>query len=407
MLKKYVYKMPSTASAFAGKTYTTYKPFVPTRDGEIVQTGKNRKGEVIFRNGDLENDALKNYLDHGEYTYDYIKKGNYLWYLDNKVETTFLRDCFWYGAGNFYAGRSTEDYYKYALDGKTPQTTKEAWTCLPMPVAVDGSMGDTIVLTSRYGTTTIASQGRMTLVYNLVPDTDYVCNVLKDGEVTDTCKFSTSGRVRMLKVGDLHNIRDIGDGVHIAYGRVIRGRCLDGAGSATVRTLADLGMDVVLDLRAGKNVPVSGMEYLKGTVYGMTDSKIYVNVCTNSTMQARLKLALEAIAERLSAGKGIYVHCTYGMDRTGILCAIIEAVCGCSLDRIVKDWEMSSLTYSGAYDDSAGTYHRIDSPKQLKYWLDYLHTTYKGDIGQQVRSWLYGFGVASSTLDTIKSALAV
>jgi len=41
----------------------------------------------------------------------------------------------------------------------------------------------------------------------------------------------------------------------------------------------------------------------------------------------------------------IYLHCTYGRDRTGTICAILEAFLGVSKEDIKRDYEISSFSY--------------------------------------------------------------
>ena len=41
----------------------------------------------------------------------------------------------------------------------------------------------------------------------------------------------------------------------------------------------------------------------------------------------------------------VYLHCTHGMDRTGIVCFILEAILGISEEDLVRDYQLSALYY--------------------------------------------------------------
>lgn len=60
---------------------------------------------------------------------------------------------------------------------------------------------------------------------------------------------------------------------------------------------------------------------------------------------------LEIIAEE---GRVPYVHCATGADRTGVIVAMVMALCGCSLNDIVKEYEYTSLNDVGSQTVNIG-----------------------------------------------------
>ena len=73
---------------------------------------------------------------------------------------------------------------------------------------------------------------------------------------------------------------------------------------------------------------------------------------------ANFATAIRKVLYFAKRGKGIYVHCAGGCDRTGALCAIIEGLCCVSENDICKEYELSERDRSremyryegGSYD---------------------------------------------------------
>ena len=59
---------------------------------------------------------------------------------------------------------------------------------------------------------------------------------------------------------------------------------------------------------------------------------------------------MKAVFETLAQEENypVYLHCNYGMDRTGMICYILEALLGMSPEDCYRDWELSVFVY----DDS-------------------------------------------------------
>lgn len=66
------------------------------------------------------------------------------------------------------------------------------------------------------------------------------------------------------------------------------------------------------------------------------------------------------------------VHCTEGKDRTGFVCALLEALAGASYDEIVKDYMQTYDNYYGITEQSDAKKYQIIKEKSLDGILDVI-----------------------------------
>jgi len=87
----------------------------------------------------------------------------------------------------------------------------------------------------------------------------------------------------------------------------------------------------------------------------------------------------------------MYMHCTYGLDRTGTVCYLLEALLGADETDLIRDYELSALYHGHASGDT----------------LDPLHTTletYDGNnLSEKVASYLLSTGVTAEEIASIRS----
>ena len=208
-------------------------------------------------------------------------------------------------------------------------------------------------------------------IYNLIPGRTYTY-VVKAGNtfVGEGC-FSTTGRRRMIKVGDspygqmyANNCRDFGgqmtrDGRRIKYGKMFRGSNMDKVTDVQkdyLRNKMHIGLDV--DLRTtgtgagqGENVLYDALNL--GSVWHTTETFNSWSDFSN-TFSGRYKLTtiLTKVFEAVNTGKGVYIHCKVGADRTGYVCMLLEALLGVEQGWCDVDYELTS--FSGAVDKGVG-----------------------------------------------------
>lgn len=196
-------------------------------------------------------------------------------------------------------------------------------------------------------------------VYHLKTGTQYYFRfdlTLSNGSVNNVQgSFKTAEGPRVLTVEGAANVRDVGgwktvDGRRIKQGLMYRGTELDGAVNALysvtpagVNTLlAELGIRRDMDLRF-KEDNVTGRDALGAAVaheyYGIP---MYSDIFLPEG-----KTAIRAVFADLAnpSNYPVYLHCTYGMDRTGTVCYVLGALLGMTEEDVLRDYQLSSLCH--------------------------------------------------------------
>jgi len=203
-------------------------------------------------------------------------------------------------------------------------------------------------------------------VYNLIPGRTYYYVVSNGGNEIARGTFRTTGRRRMMKVGDspygrgyANNCRDFGgqktlDGHTIKYGKMFRGSNMDLTTDEQKDFLLNymkVGLDV--DLRS-KSTSYGGPGTGGGYLYDalelgeMHTTQIY-NSWGELTNVTSMNTTLTQIFNAVDAGIAPYIHCMVGADRTGYVCMLLEALLGVPQGSCDVDYELTS--FSGAADD--------------------------------------------------------
>ena len=241
---------------------------------------------------------------------------------------------------------------------------------IPLPLTVS----DSLVLYYADGTDDFSQADSMIVgtdetavkLYNLLPQRTYYYELKDSTSVVSKGKFTTTGRIRMIYVPNVFNIRDLGgwtldDGRQTVYGKLFRGSELNGtfvADSAGLASLRKLGVAAEIDLRfknENEGAGTSPFGFLDSSIAD-ADEATYLftnNFCSQATLLrystylTRLKNVLNFIVSNLRQGRPVYCHCIWGADRTGILYMLLEGLLGFSYDQIMKDYELTSF-YPGA-----------------------------------------------------------
>lgn len=239
-------------------------------------------------------------------------------------------------------------------------------------------------------------------VYNLEPGKDYYYKVYKDSDTTaviDGGKITVTGQLRQLRIDAdpetnghdfLDNVRDLGgwaasNNRKIRYGLIFRGETLNGNDDESVvyitndgkQELRRLGVSAELDLRGNPGVHTSSVlgNDVAYVNFALSLWFYYINIYNSVVNQAHLFAdAIRQILAWLEAGKGIYIHCAGGCDRTGALCAMIEGLCGVSENDINHDYEISNRSRARAYyhieDNTDPQTNQFDG--DFKYAMEYI-----------------------------------
>jgi protein-tyrosine phosphatase len=166
------------------------------------------------------------------------------------------------------------------------------------------------------------------------------------------------GPERALRIAGVLNARDVGGLIgaqgRIRTGRILRAACLYQLTDDGAKTLADLGLKTVIDLRTPQEreeqpdrltghglqaVAEVHIEFLK-TLAGLptTSRELYrylVDVCGNGIVEALEYLARPDALPAL-------VHCLVGKDRTGLLVALLLELLSVPRDAILADYIASN-----------------------------------------------------------------
>ena len=237
-------------------------------------------------------------------------------------------------------------------------------------------------------------------VYNLIPGRAYYYTVTNgnDAEPLSRGTFATAGRRRMLKVGDspygmgyANNCRDFGgqmtiDGKRIRYGKLFRGSNMDKTSDEAKDVLLnymDIGLDVDLRLNEGEegDTPGDGKNWVYDALgldpVGGHTTHSFDN-WENLTDPAKTGDVLTRIMATVAAGKGVYIHCKVGADRTGYVCMLVEAILGVGQGWCDVDYELTS--FSGAVDNGRARYRTGDAGWYNWESVNYYYRTKNGEL---------------------------
>lgn len=260
-------------------------------------------------------------------------------------------------------------------------------------------------------------------IYGLTPGAvgaDYTVVSPTSGEVAACGHITPTGALRMIRVGTTReehspwNMRDLGgwacDGGAVRYGRLLRGSELD-AGTWYGTVLGDgdkavmrglLGIREEIDLRtdtetAGRTSSAvgGGVKYFHHTVLPYADG-----VTADGAGLGYAPL-LREIFDCAVSGRTAYIHCVGGADRTGTVCAILEALLGVSLPDIEKDYELTSFTPQFGTEITTRT-------RTSDVWVgfvNYIGTMSGATFRDRVVNWAERIGITIDEINAFRAAM--
>lgn len=242
-------------------------------------------------------------------------------------------------------------------------------------------------------------------VYHLKTGTQYYYRirlVLSNGAVTTVGgEFKTKEEPRFLSVEGIANVRDIGgwkttDGNRIRQGMVYRGTELEGAvfpdfllteqGKQTMRE--SFGIRTDMDLRREEE-NVRGVDALGEDVEHIYyETPMYNGIFSNPESIRRV---FSDLADE--SKYPVYIHCTYGRDRTGTICYLLEALLGLDEESLMREYELTALYYGGV------------EPVEMDKFI-YSMQMYAGDTMQEkTEKYLLSIGVTPEEIASIREIL--
>lgn len=165
----------------------------------------------------------------------------------------------------------------------------------------------------------------------------------------------TKGERRINPVTSVQNMRDLGgqktaNGKTLKQGMLYRCANLGDITAEDARLLEDV-LDIRLVVGLANDVEDADLFSDKVETYHPINLGNYGNI---NVVEARQNVItyLRKIIEYLKQGKAVLYHCNAGADRTGLMSAMIEGLCGVSENNICKDYELTSFS---VYSESEGT----------------------------------------------------
>jgi hypothetical protein len=204
-------------------------------------------------------------------------------------------------------------------------------------------------------------------VYNLVPGRTYYYVVKEGNQVKAEGSFKTTGRRRMILVGDhsygrcyANNCRDFGgqigmDGRRVKFGKIYRGTNMDYTTDTQKNYLIqkmDIRLDVDLRVENAKQDNTDPGKYKVTNDYALdptivTRTAEQYNSWSDLTNTTRMKGTLGAIFDYVTNSNNksgaVYIHCKIGSDRTGYVCLLLEALLGIPQHLCDVDYELTSF----------------------------------------------------------------
>lgn len=244
--------------------------------------------------------------------------------------------------------------------------------------------------------------------------------------VSDVFSFQTADTLRTVYIDGVTNTRDLGAkttslGV-MKQGQVYRGAGLkwNSAASDTyientpkeyeitakgIQTVKRLGIKTELDLRSAGETGQDGTSPAGIENYVQISSPYYAGGHAEGIDKAANYEAVKSIMQVFANADNypIYMHCSYGKDRTGTVAYLLNALCGASKTQCWQDFWLSLYAESGAVKKE-NVQHTYDL-------LVGLHNFINGQSGKtyadKTANYLKSVGITNEEIQAIRNNLLI
>lgn len=381
-IKYWILKVGSSYSA-----YIPSKQLLPEYVGVLGNTGANMDSVCIV------NTAVKNYIDNVDYSDDPD-------YTRTDVKT--------------YSGN--DDFYN--MSRPFPALIK--WTPEEDAIiqVISVSTMSSSVVNHDFGRFEVPCSVSKFSLYNLIPNTTYyykVSAIMSDytEKVLKISSFTTtSDHVRMIKVDDIINVRDLGgwgttDGKTVKYGLIYRGTEFEDTGNKhniSIEGITELrnrlGVKADIDFR-GAGLTASPL----GATVNYYDFPIgaYEVGLTDKIKQPYIVNIFETITTLVATSKPVYFHCQGGRDRTGTIAFLLLGVLGVSESDLSKDYELTEFSMPAIGSTvEAGTNRTLD---QFKGMVSYIKTFAGDTLKDKIYNYLLSIGLSDGVISTLREKM--
>lgn len=252
-------------------------------------------------------------------------------------------------------------------------------------------------------------------VWNLIPNTHYTYHLFTLGfdgtsknDVADG-DFTTEGQVRMMKIDDIVNVRDIGGwpiqhGGFVKYDKIFRSaelgktsRIITSEGIRELLAVQGIGVEIDFGGYSGESPVEDLLDFVHGPDYQIVQYAVGIR---ENGLQYRN--CFEKVVNSLREGKKILFHCNAGADRAGTFAFLLEGLLGVSESDLAKDYELSGLVYEGwnrtaESRASGGGYNGL---------VEYVKSTFRGHtINEKIEQMALGFGISQKDIDDFRALM--
>lgn len=250
----------------------------------------------------------------------------------------------------------------------------------------------------------LAADATVLTVDNLKTDTVYYYRAEVNAKTYDG-SFRTAEGTRFITLPGAVNVRDIGgwktaDGSTVRQGMIIRGAELDGLANpsyypreeAINAAMEQFGFVYDFDLRSSEVYVGDYVSRLRSAEHRFYNAPMYANAF-NSVYKESVRAMFADLADETHYP--MYMHCTYGLDRTGTLIYLLLGVLGVPEEELMQEYYTSCYEF----DDY------VDSPL-IEALYDGLQT-YPGDmLKEKIEAFLItDIGVTEEELTSIRRLL--
>ena len=309
---------------------------------------------------------------------------------------------------------NSNDYSYTNFTGTATSTTdKPATGTLSVP---NGAVKITVTSEDDGKNFTDSLSGSTYEVGNLIPGVVYDYTMYdSSNSAVKSGKIYPTGTRRMIDgQNNTFNIRDLGgiqaDGGKLKYGMIYRGSELEPLAGYYVSLPTEraeyfrdfLGIRAELDLRSNAELAdyteqaLLDADYQHNPITGYQGAFAFSAAKRGPGTTVIDKTVIGYIADKLSEGKPVYIHCLEGADRTATVVALVEALCGVSQSDIDKDYEMTSF---------AKNRQRLRTLESYKNFMASLNKMRGNTLQEKAVSWAQKMGISIETINKLRNAL--